>query len=106
MVNCSFCGRKIEGYSFWRCHYCGEYFCGEHRLPENHNCIGVPRDWDTYREERAKRERRVPVREFPTRVLPPIRSSKEYKELNWAAIAGIIILIAVVLCAYLALESL
>ncbi|UTF55351.1 AN1-type zinc finger domain-containing protein [Natronosalvus rutilus] len=20
------------------CNYCGEYYCSEHRLPENHNC--------------------------------------------------------------------
>lgn len=25
----------------FKCGYCGDYFCEEHRLPEKHNCIGL-----------------------------------------------------------------
>ena len=40
MTRCDFCGKKIEGMPF-NCWRCGGSFCGDHRLPENHACIGV-----------------------------------------------------------------
>ncbi|MDG6995225.1 MAG: hypothetical protein JRN52_04805 [Nitrososphaerota archaeon] len=42
-MECHFCGRGVEGLPF-RCNYCGNSFCGEHRLPENHSCprVGGP----------------------------------------------------------------
>src|SRR5579875_72746 len=43
-MRCHFCEQeKEEGLPF-RCNYCGETFCGEHRLPENHACpkVGGP----------------------------------------------------------------
>lgn len=39
-MDCHFCGRPNEALPF-RCNYCGEVFCGEHRLPENHACPRV-----------------------------------------------------------------
>ncbi|MDA4129470.1 MAG: hypothetical protein OK457_01745 [Thaumarchaeota archaeon] len=43
-MDCHYCGAAKEGLPF-RCNYCGEFFCGEHRLPENHACprVGGPR---------------------------------------------------------------
>jgi Zn-dependent protease len=43
-VECHFCGLKKEGLPF-RCNYCGESFCPDHRLPENHACprVGGPK---------------------------------------------------------------
>ena len=43
-MDCHYCGVAKEGLPF-RCNYCGEFFCGEHRLPENHACprVGGPR---------------------------------------------------------------
>jgi Zn-dependent protease len=41
-VKCQQCG--AETYMPFRCSYCGAYFCGEHRLPENHSC---PEYWRT-----------------------------------------------------------
>lgn len=35
-MKCSQCGAE-EAFAF-KCSYCGLYFCGEHRLPENHAC--------------------------------------------------------------------
>jgi len=35
-LECNFCGKE-EPFPF-KCSYCGEYFCAEHRLPENHTC--------------------------------------------------------------------
>ena len=37
-MKCEFCG-KDEALPFV-CNYCGSVFCGEHRLPENHQCRG------------------------------------------------------------------
>lgn len=38
MAECSECGKKTMSFT---CHYCGEKFCSEHRLPENHDCNGL-----------------------------------------------------------------
>ena len=35
-MKCQYCGKNVD-FPF-RCSFCGMYFCGEHRLPENHNC--------------------------------------------------------------------
>lgn len=39
MVHCDRCGNVVD--LPFRCNYCGGYFCGEHRLPEFHNCTGL-----------------------------------------------------------------
>ena len=38
MAECSECGKQTMSFT---CHYCGEKFCSEHRLPENHDCEGL-----------------------------------------------------------------
>lgn len=38
MAKCSECGKQTMSFT---CHYCGEKFCSEHRLPENHDCEGL-----------------------------------------------------------------
>ena len=48
MVECSYCG-SMERMPFG-CKFCGERFCPEHRLPENHECRGLV----AFREEREK----------------------------------------------------
>jgi Zn-dependent protease len=35
-MNCQKCSKET-----FRCPYCGEQFCGEHRLPENHQCSKI-----------------------------------------------------------------
>jgi hypothetical protein len=46
MSECSICGERVI--LPYRCSYCGLYFCDEHRLPENHNCSGLPkRKWSS-----------------------------------------------------------
>jgi len=39
MVKCAVCGKEVL--MPFKCAYCGEYFCAEHRLPEKHNCPGL-----------------------------------------------------------------
>ena len=36
MPKCEYCGKEVL--LPFRCHFCGGYFCLEHRLPENHDC--------------------------------------------------------------------
>ena len=37
MGKCEFCGKEIA--IPYTCSYCGQYLCGEHKLPENHKCM-------------------------------------------------------------------
>lgn len=41
MKRCKVCNKE-EALPF-RCKFCGEIFCYDHRLPENHNCPGLSR---------------------------------------------------------------
>ena len=43
MPPCDRCG--VQENLPYRCRYCGGTFCGDHRLPESHNCVGLD-DWD------------------------------------------------------------
>lgn len=38
MAECSECGKQSMSFT---CRYCGEKYCSEHRLPENHDCDGL-----------------------------------------------------------------
>ncbi len=38
--NCEYCGKPINGLPF-KCKFCGEHFCYDDRLPEDHECIGL-----------------------------------------------------------------
>ncbi len=48
MALCSYC-EKPEVMPF-KCKFCGEMFCADHRLPENHECLGLRR----FKEERGR----------------------------------------------------
>ncbi len=39
LANCKYCGKPLS-YLPFTCKYCGNSFCKEHRLPENHDCQG------------------------------------------------------------------
>ena len=64
-VNCQQC--NVETYMPFKCPHCGQYFCVEHRLPENHNC---PEYW------LAKAPRGQPLRKVRT---PKTQTSYQYK---------------------------
>lgn len=40
MTKCAFCEKLIDEMP-WVCKRCGKVFCGDHRLPESHNCKGM-----------------------------------------------------------------
>ena len=41
---CYFCSKPLVGDDayYFKCNYCGQYFCSDHRLPENHLCRSSP----------------------------------------------------------------
>jgi len=41
MARCERCGKEID--LPFACTYCGKSYCGEHRLPENHQCSNLPK---------------------------------------------------------------
>lgn len=46
---CYHCGKDVD--LPFKCTYCGLFFCDEHRLPEQHKCINLPkRRWDSYKK--------------------------------------------------------
>jgi len=38
-ANCAMCGERV--YLPYHCHYCDQYYCGEHRLPFAHDCRNI-----------------------------------------------------------------
>ncbi|MCX6648492.1 MAG: AN1-type zinc finger protein [Candidatus Bathyarchaeota archaeon] len=47
-MSCKVCNIKTD--IPFKCPFCGELFCEEHRLPEAHKCTGLPeKSWDTYK---------------------------------------------------------
>ena len=52
----------------YRCRYCGGRFCPDHRLPENHECVGLRRirenpRWRDYAAQVRRREVAAPRRQ-------------------------------------------
>jgi hypothetical protein len=41
LVKCHFCDRELVFPDYFKCEYCDQVFCWEHRLPPNHNCFGT-----------------------------------------------------------------
>lgn len=70
MAECSKCGK--ESMSFV-CRYCGEKFCSEHRLPENHDCENLEQEIEKQREQNGKwfREKEVKQELKPKKVKQP-----------------------------------
>ncbi len=58
------------------CRYCGQKFCSEHRLPENHDCPNLEEEVEREREETGKWFREKEVRNeigtAPTRMRPSL----------------------------------
>src|SRR3989338_7830837 len=40
MVKCDYCGKNVDSLP-WTCKRCGQTFCDNHRLPENHDCSRI-----------------------------------------------------------------
>jgi predicted nucleic acid binding AN1-type Zn finger protein len=51
---CQICGKKLD--LPFRCSYCQDYFCVDHKLPENHQCAGLPKEPFWYSKKRKLAE--------------------------------------------------
>jgi membrane associated rhomboid family serine protease len=73
MAECSECGKKSMGFT---CKYCGESFCSEHRLPENHDCPGLEEGVEEEKEENEKwfKDKDLKEEKTPKRPEPPTNS--------------------------------
>ncbi len=83
-MRCHFCDQDKEGLPF-RCNYCGETFCVDHRLPENHACprIGGPlQPGYTRRYQPAK----LPARSREVRTFPSLRSGPRSLRLQYSGL--------------------
>jgi len=40
---CHQCGNELDSLLPFKCKHCGELYCKDHYLPENHNCPNLPR---------------------------------------------------------------
>jgi len=56
MPKCEYCGREVM--LPFKCPYCGGLFCAEHRLPEKHECLFLPKKRFWYQKQRRVIERR------------------------------------------------
>ncbi|MCK5698259.1 MAG: hypothetical protein KAH93_00275 [Candidatus Aenigmarchaeota archaeon] len=46
--NCAYCHKKFSEFPF-TCKFCGNDYCSDHRLPENHKCAGL----EKYKEKQV-----------------------------------------------------
>jgi len=65
---CHYCGNKIELIIPYKCKGCGEYFCNEHRLPEQHNCTAIKSSWDSWKQQQEKYYKTPEIRKSHTPV--------------------------------------
>ncbi|MFO7872337.1 MAG: CAP domain-containing protein [Candidatus Undinarchaeales archaeon] len=93
---CKECGKSTNGMPFI-CKFCGEPFCEEHRLPENHNCPELKRGkWKkpkkNFLENKRKPEKKVS------------KKGKHKKKLGRKIIKGVVILSIVIISLYFLLS--
>jgi hypothetical protein len=61
MGECSHCSEQVP--LPFVCKFCGERYCGDHRLPENHGCLGLQR----FKEDRGREIEKWIYEPFSTR---------------------------------------
>jgi hypothetical protein len=88
---CAYCGKNLEGLPF-KCRYCGEYFCVDHQLPENHACTGLE-DWKAGKLKKFKKQVKKTERKSEVRVKNVFRKNRWLEFL--LIIFGVILLIVI-----------
>ncbi len=79
---CSECGEKE--FMPYECKFCGQKFCAEHRLPENHNCVGLEQHKEKMKQEgrmfekKEVRSRKASESTFLTKYLSPFKENVAY----------------------------
>lgn len=49
-MKCEVCGKEVD--LPYQCSFCGKSFCSEHRLPEAHQCVGLPQEPFWYQRQK------------------------------------------------------
>jgi predicted nucleic acid binding AN1-type Zn finger protein len=57
MTECAFCKKEVT--MPYRCSYCDQYLCDEHRLPERHLCPALPKIRENWKDIRDSHYRSV-----------------------------------------------
>jgi len=73
--HCKKCDKELDYLLPFQCKYCNNYFCEEHRLPENHNCKNVKISWDSWKKRQKKLQNIPEERHSSQRI--PIQSTPE-----------------------------
>jgi len=78
-MKCAVCG-KDELLPF-KCKYCGEFFCAEHRLPEKHDCPGIFAVSSPYEKEMKEAKMKIEAEEELMRTVSRKIAMKEVAQL-------------------------
>lgn len=92
-MNCRKCGQ--ETFLPFRCPYCGDMFCTEHRLPENHNCPRMDLAHAQRKEEAVLKQRANSYELKVTYGMPRMSRGRVYfspKELKHLAVATLLVI--------------
>lgn len=82
MVDCDYCGKKIQGFPF-KCRYCGGTFCQDHHLPEEHDCARINEVTPPYaktRQPTSSLEENKEVTKKPGLPIFPLRKQKQPRQ--------------------------
>lgn len=97
----------------FKCSYCGQYFCAQHRLPENHLCPNLPkRGWKehkSYKEKTKNKDYKTPQTpsnppEYPWSDQNVSRKTNPKKSGSKSAGIGFVI-ICLIIIGYIALSD-
>ena len=108
MAKCEYCGKEVL--LPFKCPYCGGLFCAEHRLPEKHECLFLPKKRFWYQKQRRDIERREQM-ESEKLIEKPIEKPSQKpsslgKALKEASIAVLVIAILIGGCLLLPVVAL
>ena len=93
----------------FRCNYCGQTFCDEHRLPENHRCpVLSTRNWKKYREfktqdieQKTSKRRNAPIDWESVRAATDSKPIKKKEQKSNSTLIVFLILVGVIGIFYL-----
>ncbi|MBE3123083.1 MAG: hypothetical protein IMZ58_12880 [Thermoplasmata archaeon] len=76
--HCRKCNKELDSLVPFQCRHCNYYFCEEHRLPENHNCINMKTS-DDYWRGRKKKLHGITEGQSDSQQIPIRHSPEEYR---------------------------
>ncbi len=84
---CTYCREEIKEFPF-TCKFCGFQYCGDHRLPENHECVGLEAYKERQKESLSSGASRPekPIEYFYDKKLHVPASSQQSSPLNMKSI--------------------